>query len=353
MRSTEWVRRLRLLTPDTRREDAIDLSVVVPVYGNRGTLPTLIERVTRMAQTSAAEVELVFVVDGSPDDSLEVLLAELPGCPLRCQVLAHTRNFGSFAAVRTGLAAANGDVIGVMAADLQEPPELMEDFFRALAGGEYDVAVGRRTGRDDPAVTTMLSGTFWWLYRKVVNRDIPRGGVDVFACTRPVAVRLVDLHESHSSLVALLFWVGFRRCEIPYQRQAREDGVRSGWTLRKRATYLSDSVFAFTRIPIHAITLLGVAGTVVTATVAMVVLGYWLTGHIHSPGYTPLMLAILLSTFLLLTGMGVLGSYVWRTYENTKGRPHALTRAHWVNTGGPAMTQTDEETEVVTRRALP
>lgn len=309
-------------------------SVVVPVYGNEVTLPAVLDRLSAVAEQLDGALEAVFVVDGSPDDSAAVLADIVPRQQLSVQVLEHSRNFGSFAAIRTGLAAARGDFIGVMAADLQEPPEVMLGFFVELQSGEFDVAVGRRVSRVDPGASALMSKAFWGIYRRAINPDIPPGGVDVFACTRDVAQRLVLLDESHTSLVALLYWVGYRRVEVPYDRVARAEGT-SGWTLRKKVTYLSDSVFAFTRIPIHALTALGVVGTVVTTLVALVVLVSWLTGRINSPGYTPLMLTMLLSTFLLLTGMGVLGSYVWRTYENTKRRPAALTRTHWVRDPSP------------------
>lgn len=311
--------------------------MVVPVYGNRATLPAVLARLADVATSLPGELEVVFVVDGSPDDSAAVLAEIVPQQELRVQVLEHSRNFGSFAAIRTGLAAARGTRIGVMAADLQEPPEVMHGFFTALDSGEYDVAIGRRTARADPSASAGMARAFWWLYRRTINDEIPPGGVDVFACTDEVARRLVLLDEAHSSLVALLYWVGYRRVEVPYERQARAHG-QSGWTLRKKVTYLFDSVFAFTQIPIHALTALGMIGTVVTVSLGLTVLVARLAGRINSPGYTPLMLTILLSTFLLLTGMGVLGSYVWRTYENTKRRPHALTRAHWSH---PSSTSED------------
>lgn len=309
-------------------------SVVVPVYGNQATLPAVLSRLADVAAQLDGALEVVFVVDGSPDDSAEVLADIVPRQNLAVQVLEHSRNFGAFAAIRTGLASARGDFIGVMAADLQEPPAVMLGFFDRLSSGSFDVAVGRRASRDDPGSSALMSKIFWGLYRRTINPEIPPGGVDVFACTREVAQRLTLLDEAHTSLVALLYWVGFRRVEVSYDRVARTEGT-SGWTLRKKITYLSDSVFAFTRIPIQALTALGVVGTVITVVVALIVLVSWLAGQIESPGYTPLMLTMLFSTFLLLTGMGVLGSYVWRTYENTKRRPVALTRSHWIHDPEP------------------
>lgn len=307
----------------------ITYSVVIPVYGNQDTLAEVVRRLTEVAGRLDAPLEAVFVVDGSPDGSQVLLERLLPEAAIPTQLLVHSRNFGSFPAIRTGLAAARGEYVGVMAADLQEPPELMEAFFERLATGDADVVVGRRESRDDPAVSSLLSRTFWSLYRRTINPQIPPGGVDVFGCTRTVAQRLLALEESHSSLVGLLYWLGYRRAEVPYSRVARTTG-KSGWTLRKRVRYLLDSVFAFTDIPISVLTAVGVGGTALTAVAGLVVFVSWLTGSITEVGYTPLMLVVLFSTFVLLAGLGVIGSYVWRTYENSKGRPTSVAMAHRV-----------------------
>lgn len=297
--------------------------MVIPVYGNEGTLGAVIARLEEVSARLPSPLEAVFVVDGSPDGSLLVLERLLPKATIPSQLVVHSRNFGSFPAIRTGLAAARGEYIGVMAADLQEPPELMEEFFKSLQSGEADVAVGRREARADPAVSSLLSRSFWSLYRRAINPEIPPGGVDVFGCTRQVADRLLAMDEAHSSLVGLLYWVGFRRAEIPYSRVARTEG-KSGWTLRKRIRYLLDSVFSFTDIPISILSTVGFVGSLLTTLVGLIVLVSWLTGSIKEVGYTPLMLVMLFSTFVLLSGLGVVGSYVWRTYENSKHRPVAV-----------------------------
>ena len=299
-------------------------SVVVPVYGNEESLGLLLERLSLMNTRLGGELECVFVVDGSPDGSLLRLRRMLPASSFRSQLIAHSRNFGSFAAIRTGLAAARGEYVAAMAADLQEPPELVEEFFSALASGEYDVAVGRRTARKDPRLTLLLSAAFWSFYRRWVHKDIPAGGVDIFGCTREVAGLLVGMDESHSSLVGLLYWLGFRRVEVPYERLARVHG-RSGWSLRRKLRYFLDSIFSFTDVPVLLLTAIGVVGGLVTILVGAVVLVARATGLIQQAGYTPLMLVMLLSTFSILFGLGIVGNYVWRTYENSKGRPQAVS----------------------------
>lgn len=307
-----------------------DFSIVIPVYGNEENIPSLLTRLTELMADLPALTEVVFVVDGSPDASYAALAEALPQAAFRSQLLQHSRNFGSFAAIRTGLASAKGRAIGVMAADLQEPAELMVEFQRALDSGAVDVTVGRRVARSDPALSSLSSRAFWGLYRRTIAREMPPGGVDVFGCTRAVADELIKLDEANSSLVAQLYWVGFRRAEIPYSRQEREHGT-STWTLRKRVKYLLDSVFAFTNLPLDLLLLTGILGSVAVAVIAAVVLGFYLGGGITEPGYVPLMLAILFSTFLTITSIGIVGAYVWRIFDNTKRRPPSIvmSREEW------------------------
>lgn len=306
----------------------IAYSIVVPVYGNAESIPFLLERLESVAGEVGSPVEIVFVVDGSPDKSYEVLSRYLPDFSLPSQLIEHSRNFGSFAAIRTGMSHSKGDYIAVMAADLQEPPELVVDFFRALSASKADVAVGRREGRADPAFSKWSSAAFWRIYRRWVFPDMPEGGVDIFACNRGVAGKILALEESHSSLVGLLYWVGYRRVEIPYQRRPREHGT-SGWSAAKKIRYLLDSVFSFTDLPLTVLIAVGAVGSIFTFITGMVVLAVYLSGGITEPGYAPLMLVILFSTFTMLVALGIVGSYVWRAFENTKRRPHALVMSHW------------------------
>ncbi len=303
-------------------------SIVVPIYRNEETLAALVDRLDELAAKLDGGLETVFVVDGSPDGSLRLLRDLLKGeHHFSAQLIALSRNFGSFSAIKAGLAEARGEFVAVMAADLQEPASLIEDFFSKLGTGEHDVAVGLRTARDDPAGGAVGSRLFWWLYRRLVQPEIPPGGVDVFACRRDVAAQLARLDESHTSLVGLLYWLGFRRVEIPYARQARPAG-KSAWTLRKRIRYLQDSIYSFTSLPIAAITVVGVVGVVASVSYAAVVVAFWAAGKIEVAGYTPLMLALLFMASSVLIGLGIVGSYVWRTYENSKGRPTAVTMTH-------------------------
>ncbi len=134
---------------------------------------------------------------------------------------------------------------------------------------------------------------------------------------------LLSLRESNSSLVGLLIWLGYPRAEVPYDRAPRMEG-RSGWTLRKKVRYLLDSVYSFTDLPINLLLFVGVTGTLLSSAGGLVVFLTWAFVGIRVAGYTPIMLTLLVMGSLTLSGLGVVGSYVWRTYENSKGRPHAV-----------------------------
>jgi glycosyltransferase involved in cell wall biosynthesis len=297
-------------------------SIVVPVYRNAESITPLVATIQRIANDVDGELEAVFVIDGSPDDSRRLLTAEIAATGLRAQVIDHSRNFGALAAVRTGMIHARGSRIAVMAADLQEPPELIIQFFRRLASGEVDVLAGERVSRDDRG--DLAAKTYWRLYQRFVMPDIPSSGVDVFACTDEVRDVVCSLESVHTSLVAQLFWIGFRRELVPYDRLPRPG--ESGWTFGRKLRYLADSVFAFTDMPVQILWTTGAAGLLIAAVIGAAVLVGRLAGAIHVPGYAATILVLLFFASLNLFGLGIIGSYVWRTYEITKGRPGGIVR---------------------------
>lgn len=300
------------------------LSLIVPVYKNEASLPDLLRVVQELYRQRDGRMELVVVIDGSPDQSYEWLRAHLPGSGLPATLVLLSRNFGSFAAIREGLLRAQGSTFAVMAADLQEPPELVVQMQRCLESDEADVVVGVRERRDDPLLSRLPASIFWGLYRRFVVHEMPPGGVDIFGCNKEFRDQLLKLGESRSSLVAQLFWLGFRRREIGYVRRAREHGL-SAWTLRKKLAYLSDSVFAFTDLPIRWLIRFGALGAMLAAIVGASAAIGRLLGWVQVPGYAMTILVIAFFGALNLLGLGIVGNYAWRAYENSKARPLAVT----------------------------
>jgi glycosyltransferase involved in cell wall biosynthesis len=311
------------------------LSLVVPVYGNEGAIDALLAAVRDLSLRAGGDFEAVFVVDGSPDRSYALLRERLPQAGFPARLLSLSRNFGAFAAIRAGLEAARGRCIAVMAADLQEPPELVLRFLEVLAKGDTDVVFGVRTARNDPLGSRLASGLFWAVYRRFVMPDIPAGGVDIFALTADFRDRLLSLRESNTSLLAQLFWLGGRRAFVPYERLPREHG-KSGWTLRKKLRYLSDSIFAFTDLPVRLLFWLGALALAVALALGAVVLTAKLWGWVEVPGYAATMLTILFFGAFNALGLGVVGTYAWRAFENSKGRPLAVVQSDETFEGGAA-----------------
>jgi len=302
------------------------LSLIIPVYNNAGSLPRLFRELERLASDLSHGLEVVFAVDGPTDESLDLLRTHLPTWPVRSRLVELSRNFGSFAAIAAGLRAGDGEYFAVLAADLQEPPALVREFHRILAAGEADVVLGHRTARGDPWWSRWLSNSFWTLYRHFVLVDMPKGGIDVFGCTRQVRDRLVELREVNTNLVALVLWLGFRRAFVPYERQPRLEG-RSGWTFGRKVRYALDSVFSFTDLPIRALLLLGTFGTIFAAVAGLAVFVMWLLGRIPVLGYTPLMLVTTFFGGLTALGLGIVGQYQWLSLQNTRGRPNFIVKS--------------------------
>jgi glycosyltransferase involved in cell wall biosynthesis len=300
-------------------------SLVIPVYRNEDNIPDLLDALDHLADQVKGNFEVVFVVDGSPDRSYSLLRDQLHKRNFNSQLLALSRNFGAFAAIRCGLEAARGQYFAVMAADLQEPPQLISEFFTVLESGEADITVGRRTGRSDAWNTKLLSNMFWWIYRKLVQQDIPEGGVDVFGCNLRARNSLLDIVEINSSLIAQLFWIGYKRKMIPYKRRERKHG-KSAWSLRRRFNYMLDSIFSYTDFPIILLLWIGLFGIGITVAAAAIIFLAWALGTIDVPGYTPIMLAILFVGSTLLATQGIIGCYIWRAAENAKHRPLAIVK---------------------------
>jgi glycosyltransferase involved in cell wall biosynthesis len=306
-------------------------TIVIPVYKNEESLPDLLSQLEELNTCIQGQfgmsLEVVFVVDGSPDNSFGHLSSRMNQLPFPFQVAALSRNFGAFSAVRAGLSLAKGDFIATKAADNQEPIQLYVEFLKVLYQEKHDVVVAMRKSRDDPWFSKVMAKVFWGTYRRIIQNEIPPGGADVFGCTKEVRNNILKLRELNTSLIGLLFWIGFKRKMIPYTRLAREKG-KSSWSFQKKIHYVMDSFFAFSDLPIKLMYFAGGLG--ITFSIIFSIMAIWdkLNHNVDVPGYTATILVISFFGGLNLLAFGIIGSYVWRSYENTKRRPDFIIMKH-------------------------
>ena len=296
------------------------ISVVVPVYWNAQTLPALLERLRAVGkELPGDELELLFVDDGSGDESFELLRTEAERDP-RVRALRLSRNFGSNAAILAGLTYASGDAVVVLAADLQDPPELIPQLAAQWREGA-DVVVAARRSRNDPLLSRWAAGLFNRLFRRLVFRDFPPKGFDFLLVSRRVAGVLVEMGERNSYIFGQVFWVGFKRSVVEYDRTARDEG-RSRWTFAKRAKYFVDAFTAFSYLPIRAASLLGFVLALAGFLYAAVLIVLRLTGVIaDAPGFAALAVLVVVAAGVQLIVTGMIGEYLWRVLEESRRRP--------------------------------
>lgn len=306
--------------------EGIVYSLIIPVYRNEESISDLVTVIKEFSSNYSKKFETVFVIDGSPDNSYLKLKECLKNKLFNYQIINHSRNFGSFAAIRTGMAHAKGEYLSVMAADLQEPISLSKDFFSKLERNECDIAFGKRIERDDPFFSMLFSNIFWFIYKKLIQKDIPTGGVDVFACSRQVSQTILKFNESNSSLLGILFWVGYRRSFVEYKRAKREKGS-SAWSFSRKITYLLDSCFSFSNLPVQLLMYVGFFGVFLSLFLSISIILAKFFGDINVPGYTATAMIILFFAGLNSFGLGLIGNYIWRAYENTKNRPLTIIQS--------------------------
>jgi glycosyltransferase involved in cell wall biosynthesis len=299
-------------------------SLIVPIYNNAANIPELLDALEDMDAFLVDPLEVIFVIDGSRDNSSSMLEQNLPGKTYESRLVYHSRNYGAFSAVRTGLAYARGTYCAVMAADLQEPPELILEMFEQIQQSETDVVVAYRNNRDDPFFSRFFSACFWWLYRSFVIPDIPTGGIGTIACNQVFKQELLKLEEKGSSLIGLVYWLGFRRKEIPYDRKKRSRG-KSGWSFSKKVNYFFDSLFSFSDLPIKVLITVGSIGFTLSSFMGLALFINKLFGSGAAvPGYIGTMVTILFFSCINIIGLGIIGAYVWRAFSNTQQRPSSI-----------------------------
>jgi dolichol-phosphate mannosyltransferase len=295
-----------------------EISVVLPVFNEIDNLDELRTRLTKVLEGTRRSWEIVFVDDGSRDDSFGKMAA-FAREDKRFRALRFSRNFGHQMALTAGVDAARGRLVAVMDADLQDPPELIEEMLRKVDEG-YEVVYAQRSKREgESAFKLWTAHVFYRLMRRWTNVDIP---VDVgdFRLMGPKAVAAFrSLRERHRFIRGMTAWVGFRQTGVLYVRPPRTRG-ETKWPLRKMLRFAVDGLTSFSQVPLQLATWLGFLVSLFAFAYILVVLVLkWL--NINVPGWTTLMVFILFLGGVQLLMIGVLGEYLGRIYEEVKHRP--------------------------------
>lgn len=299
------------------------ISVVVPVYFNEHSLKPLFTQL-KLVEHDLAELgmdmQLIFVNDGSKDDSLSVLL-ELKKERPATKVISLSRNFGAVAAVKTGLQFVSGDALSVVAADLQDPPMLIVELAKHWqAGSKFTVCI--RQTRADPWTSKVLAALYYVLVRVLVAPNYPAGGFDLFMLDR-AGIPALQRSAKSMNLSMYSLWLGFPLKKIFYDRQARGFG-KSRWTLTKKAKYFLDTITGFSAVPIRILSGLGIATAAISLAYGLFIFVAALRGDFTTPGFATLAVLIAFFSGLILTMLGVIGEYVWRIYDSVNGKPEAV-----------------------------
>jgi glycosyltransferase involved in cell wall biosynthesis len=296
------------------------VSIVVPVFNERLNLRPLYDQVTAvMRSIGTYDWEFVFVDDGSRDGSfqiLEQLRAEDPAII----ALRFPRNFGSHVAIAAAIDHCHGDAAVVMAADLQDPPSLLPEFLARWREG-FDVVWGARTGRDDGAVRAWAMGRFYALVRRFAIPSYPENGTGSFCLIgRPVIDAFRQCNERNRLTFGLIAWAGFRETQVPYHRPQRLTGA-SSWTVGMMVKAAIDTFVSFSFLPIRAISYFGLFVSALSFLFGFYVVLNKLIYGTQVVGWSSVMLAVLVIGGVQLVMIGVLGEYLWRILDETRGRP--------------------------------
>lgn len=295
------------------------ISIVIPVYYNEKNLEPLYEDIKKkVIDVIDYEYEIVMVNDGSKDESWNVM-KKLAAYDSNIRIISLSRNFGSHAAILCGISHCTGDCAIVKAADLQEPTELVLEMVESWKKGN-NVVLAVREGREESKSQTFFANFYYDLVRKTALPNMPKGGFDVYLIDRKVITVLENLDEKNSALTGQLLWSGFKTDIVYYTRLAREIG-ESKWTLKKKIRLVMDTLFSFSSLPITAVLAVGVGSMVIAIIWAIVVLIYKLSGAITVSGWTSLFIFNLFSFGLIMMTLGVLGEYLWRTFDASRNRP--------------------------------
>lgn len=299
------------------------VSVVVPVFYNEHSLPVLFDALMEVEaglRERGLDLELIFVDDGSRDASLKALLKIKDTRPAT-KVIKLTRNFGAVQASKTGMRFVTGDCFLVLAADLQDPPELileMADLWQR--GAKFVICV--REGREDGPLSVVLSKLYYFLLRLFVVGDYPRGGYDPALMSREFLPYMLNSAKNVNTPL-FAYWLGFEPVRIRFSRRKRLHG-RSRWTFLKRVKFFVDSILGFSMVPIRLMSIFGAVVALASFVYGGVIAVHALRGLSDVRGFPTLVVVISFLFGVVIMMLGILGEYIWRIFDEVSRRPETV-----------------------------
>ncbi len=296
------------------------VSVIVPVYYNSESLQELYAKLCSVPELNVlGEMEIVFVDDGSGDDSFEIIRS-MASKDKRVTGIKLSRNFGSFVACLAGLTHCAGNCAVIISADLQDPPGLIGSMYKKWKEGNK-VVMAVREERKEGFFKVLFARIFYKLFRLLVTDDMPKNGFDYVLIDRQVINVLTSIREKNTTLMGLILWMGFSRAEVLYTRVERKHG-KSRWTLYKKINYFLDSIMAFSQFPIRIFSVIGILLSGISSIGIVYIIAAYFAGWIEGvAGWASLMVITLFMFGILFLGLGMMGEYIWRNLEETRKRP--------------------------------
>ncbi len=297
------------------------ISIVVPVYYNSDTLMLLYEDMKDKILGKLGDYELVFVDDGSGDNSWEIM-NQIKEMDAHTVCVKLSRNFGEHAALLAGLSVCTGDCAVTKQADLQEDSEIILEMYESWKKGNK-VVLAVRSERDENPIKKFFAHMYYVIIHKLVNDKMPVGGCDCYLLDRQVIEVLERLDEKNSSLTLQVLWAGFQTDHVYFHRRDREIG-KSRWTLSKKVKLAMDSMLSFSYFPIRFMSTMGTIFFIVSVLWAIEVIVEKLVVGTPILGWASMMCVVLFSFGCMMLFMGILGEYVWRALDASRNRPPYL-----------------------------
>lgn len=294
------------------------ISIVIPVYYNEDTLELLYEDMKEKILDKLGDYEIVMVDDGSGDSSWEVM-NRIRERDDRVKCVKLSKNFGEHSALLAGLSVCTGDCAVTKQADLQEDSNLILQMYESWKQGNKVVLAVRRSRKENP-IKVFFANRYYSIVRKMINKNMPKGGCDCYLVDRKVIEVLERLDEKNSSLTLQVMWVGFKTDMIYFDRLDREVG-KSRWTLAKKVKLVIDSVMSFSYAPMRIMMGLGVIFDILAAVMLIAVIVEACTTGTGASGWASLMCVMLFGFGVIMLMLGVLGEYIWRTLDASRNRP--------------------------------